>query len=764
MSELVLVEIEFNSKKWYLSEEGYIGESYYAPYLSETPTLELGEVKGGYIGVRLGDLSIANRPNDRFSPFSIFGGGYARLLANPTQKIPVQIYWQQNKRVESIFDGTMYLKGLDKDSFNFLLEDKVIDVDLLSEARDYNSAFVSVNSISITGEGDKGYVSAPDHGLEEGDFIKVSLASNSDFETIVDNVIDEVRIEYVDENHFRYPFSDGITSNVAFIRSSDYLMEAFAKKPEPFSFGEIVRKKDIIQTEAREERFKTGDFSGFEFSNPDLDPNNADYPIFLFDDGVLVGASDANRSGRIINPIEVTSCIRNVNSLKLYTATKHNLLIGSTCALSGFLPEQVNTTGAFYVVSEISDPDLSSGGPWWFTVYARLSTDIDTISIDQITGTLNASGPPSGRYKIESTPTGTTVEFIYNSTTYTLTTTTDHNLYKGFYFSLNISGTAVTVKSVVETPGEYFGPSRLPTNEIIYSRAYWVDLPNWQNFVNGGPDGSGNNPINPDGTANTSHADYETYIRRLDNIPLTSNDGTFLLGTPLVSGMSKNGRTLSDFFELVARKVGVENVDFSAAPDASSLNLQLWVTSQTKTLEYAGEVSYAANHLFEIKNNILRAIDRSYQPEKFLRINNWDIIEAKYEMPTPIKALRSKWTENVTNPKTQPTSLTTREESVMISNLDSGEITDISPVTENPVDAEALLLKIREIVNKTVITLKIGNIRSDIIVGTRIKANRDEDGISIDMVVRTIKYNFGSLDTEVVGDGTIFVIEQDQVY
>ena len=87
MSDVLLVEIEFNSKTWHLSEEGYIGENYYAPYLSKSPSLELGEVKGGYIGVRLGDLSIANRSNDRFSPFSIFGGGYQKLLSNPNQKI-----------------------------------------------------------------------------------------------------------------------------------------------------------------------------------------------------------------------------------------------------------------------------------------------------------------------------------------------------------------------------------------------------------------------------------------------------------------------------------------------------------------------------------------------------------------------------------------------------------------------------------------------------------------------------------------------------
>lgn len=763
MSELILVEIDFNSKKWHLSEEGFIGEHYYAPYLSETPSLELGEVKGGYIGVRLGDLNIANRPNDRFSPFSIFGGGYAKLLANPNQKINVQLFWRQEKKQESLFDGTMYLKGMDKDSFNFLLEDKIADIDLLNEARDYNSAFVSVTSLSITGEGDKGFVFAADHGLEDGDFIKVSQSTNSDFDTVEAGVIVERRITFVDENHFRYNFNTGVTSNTAFIRSNNYFMESHAKKAEPFSFGKVVRKKDIIQTEAREDRFKTGDYSGFEYSNPDLVANDSNNPILLFDDGVLVGSSEISRAGQIIDPIQVTSCIRNVNSLKLETATKHNLQIGSTVALSGFTPSQVNTTGAFYVVSDVYDPPANSSG-WFFTVYARLSTDIDTISINQITGSLNTSGPTSGQYLITSVPTGTTLEFSYSSTTYTLTTPQDHNLSKGTNISLTISGTNVTVKSVVQTPGEYFGASRLPTAETVFSRAYWVDLPAWQSFINAGTDSNGANPINSDGTANTNHLQYPNYVRSLNGVPLSSRDGTFLLGTPLISGLSSNGETLSEFFEFIAKKVGVQNIDFSLAPNASTAKLQLWATEQTKTLEYAGEISYASNHLFEIKNNILRLIDRSTIPSDFHQIDNWTIIEAKYEMPTPVKALRAKWSENVTNPKTIPTSLTTREESVLVSNADSGELLDIAPVTEDPQDAIKYLEEIKKIINKNVITLKVGSIRSDIKVGDRIKANRDEDGISIDFVVRTIKFLFKELETEFVGDGTLSVIEQDQIY
>ena len=757
MSDVLLVEIEFNSKTWYLSEEGYIGENYYAPYLSKSPSLELGEVKGGYIGVRLGDLSIANRSNDRFSPFSIFGGGYQKLLSNPNQKIPVNISWEQHDIIQSLFDGTMYLSGFNTDEFNFLLEDKIEDVDLLSQARDYNSSFVSVNSISIRGVNTYGYVIAPDHGLITGDFIKVSGSSINAFNTLnnATGVIEPVRITVVDDNHFTYNFLGGLTST-AFERSSEYLMETYTKKPQPFSFGVINRKKDIILIDERPLRDNLGDYSFFEYSNPDLDPNNAEYPILLFDDGVLVGSSDQNRSGRILNGLEVIGVTRNVDSLTLETADKHNLLIGSTVSLSGFTPNEVNTSGAFYVVSDVRDPDsIADGGsgPWTFNVFARLPTDLETIQTGSITGTANTSGLVSGRHEVKEVPSSTEFKVIYNSTTYTITTTVSHSLSTGRFITLAVSGTSVTIKSIVEAPGEYFGPDRLPTNETIYSRAYWVDLLTWDNVPR---DGLGN----PDPTDPA----YPNYVRTLDSVPLTARDGTAILGTPLVSGISRNGETLSDFFEYVARKVGVTNVDFSDAPNASSLKLQIWQTAQTKTIEFAGEIAYAANYLFEIKNDILRVIDRGLNPSVFKVVNNWEIIEATYKMPTPVKALRAKWVENIATSKTIPTSLTTREESVMISNMASGEILDITPISEDSSVIETVLLNIKNTINKNVITLKVGRIRDDILVGDRIKANRDEDGVSIDMIVRTIKYNFSELDTELVGDGSLVVIEQDQIY
>ena len=66
--------------------------------------------------------------------------------------------------------------------------------------------------------------------------------------------------------------------------------------------------------------------------------------------------------------------------------------------------------------------------------------------------------------------------------------------------------------------------------------------------------------------------------------------------------------------------------------------------------------------------------------------------------------------------------------------------------------------------NKPVINLTIGDVRTDLKVGTRIKGIRKEDGLSLDMMVRTVSYDFSGLTTKVSGDGTISVIEQTSVY
>ena len=720
MTDILLVEITFNQKRWYLSEEGYMGESYYSPFLEESPSLELGEVKGGYIGVRLGNLSISNRPNDRFSPFSIFGGGYEKLLSNPSQKIPVLLSWQQKDATESIFDGNMYLSSFDVDKFTFLLEDKTKDVDLLETAVDIKSNHVSVASISIRNlnvgsslADAKAEVSAPAHGLVTGDLIRVSGATaHTEFNTTDDSGnIEDREVTVLNVNAFTYPV--GSASN-NFLYSDQYSLQTFTKKPKPFAFGVVDREKDIIQT-AERNRTTTIDevLSGFEYDNPDLDPSaNAEdsqgeaRPLQLYDDGVLVGDVRDTRGGDLAGAgVGVSGITANIDGIfTVTTSAAHGLEVGSTVSLEGVTdPTELNTRNAFYVVHRVKDTPASGGNPavYSFDIFARLN-------------------PPH---------TG-----------------------------------AITLSSAkIKTPGEFFGIRRVPNADTIFSRAFFNNLT--VDTTASGYDAS-------DKSTWSYNSSIASTFQVASGTTFTAKDGTVIYGTPLVSGISVHGETVAQFFSFIRKKIAdielgepnIKSVDFSSAPNASSTRLSLWQTTQTKVLEYAGEIAYAANYLFEIRNNTIRVIDRDFESPNFININNWEIVKASYKMPTPTKALRVKWSSNIANPKTIPTSLTTREESVMISNMDSGEILDITYVTKDSADARSILEKIRKVLNKTVVTLSIGNIRTDIKVGTRIKANREEDGLSIDFIARTIKFNFKGLETEVVGEGTVRVIEQDSVY
>lgn len=672
MSEVLLVEIDFNGKTWFLSEEGYVGDHYYAPYLAESPEIELGQVRGGYINVRIGNLAIANRANEKFSPFSIFGGGYNLLLNNPTSKIPVRLFWMQNNISSSIFNGTMYLESFDTDQFEFILEDDSSDLDLLTTASDIKSEFVEAITVSIRGLGvvnglDLAEVSAPDHGLLDGDYINVANAVNTELNTPENSVLGEKRpVTIVDENFFTYEID---STSTTYEPAGSYDISYYSKKNVPFSFGIVTREKGLIQTEDGNQGSK-----GFAYANPQLKlpadyANPADVvPIELFDDGVLVGSSDPTSTQRTIYPVIGTSGVSVAYDIvTITTQSPHNLTAGSVIKITGLNPAGLN---------------------------------------------IAVTGQP-----IIDTPTATTFTY-YNNTLLDAGTVTE-----------------ATASAEILFEGEYFGDGRIPTARTIFSRA--VDNTLTQGQTVNSADGS-------------FTFDYE--------------DGVVLLGTALVSGESKNGRTIADFFAYLASKLGIPSVDFTHAPNASSLNLQLWETNQDKILDYAGEIAFSANYLFEIKNDVIRVIDRAYTPDSFIKIENYNIINATYKMPNPIKAFRSSWDINIANTTVRPAVLDEREESVMLNNFSSGEIRDITNVTKNREDQISILNSIKSILNKPVITANIGGIQSNLEIGSRIKFNRQEDGVSVDMIIRTISFDFADLQTQIAGDGFITVIEQDSIY
>ena len=660
MTDLVLVELDFNDKTWYLSQEGYFSDKYYSPLLEESPKIEIGQIKGGYIGVRIGDLSISNRPNERFSPFSIFGGGYAKLLANPTQKIPVRISWR--KEVESLllFSGLMYLKTFDIDKLEFLLEDDYSDVDLLTQSPDVTSELVEIDTVAIYGQNTTANVISPDHGLTNLDKVSVINSSNGQFDTpFTGSFPEKIDITVVDDNNFTYPITSGST---AYEASGVYSVRTLTKKNNPFSFGVVTREKGIVQVDDG-----TGTYSGYAYANPQLQINNSTYPLYLYDDGVLHGNTV---SGNDFRKLDITAVSIDVDIVTITTQNNHGLVSGDVVAIFNVLPDALSSKRVAFVV-------------------------IDA-------------------------PTSTTFNYYVNGVSEQPT--------------LDAAG------AYLYAYGEYFGDGRYPTDEIIYSSAARNDLSIGQ---------SGPYPDDPN-FANPQTVDAQ--------------DGLTLIGTPLVSGISSNGQTLADLFSYMANKIGVPSVDFSKAPNASSINLELWETGQTKLVDYVGEVAYSCNHLFEIRSNVIIVIDREYVSESKKRIENYDIVDTKYTIPNPVKAIKSAWKVNIVNTTTQPASLTDRDESVMISNSAAGEIREVFNVTKNIENQRLLLFKIRDIINKPVIDMEIGGIRDDLSIGDVVQANVEEDGITLEMIIRTISYDFDGLSTSIVGDGSISVIQKDTIY
>lgn len=636
MSNILLVEMEFNNKVWYLSTEGYTGKNYYAPYLTKNPSLEFGQVKGGYVGVRFGNLEIVNAPNDKLTPFSIYSGGYSKLLTSPTQSMPVQVYWEQEELTDSLFDGKMYMKQFGTNSFKFLLEDKFKDLDLLEEVVEYESDLTTLATVSITASGTTATVQAPDHKLSTGDLITVTGSSTANF-----NVSDSA-ITVVDDNSFTYTVSSTTATE-----TSGYTLKHYQKKNAPFSFGDIKKKKGLI---------KTSEVDGDEFANPQLDITTSSpaNPLLLFDDGVLVGTSDDSLQSTTTRTIDQVT--KNGDEITVRVTSAHGATGGEVCKITDLAHSDYN-----------------------------------------------------GTFVIKTAPSTTTLT-LYNNTTESITDQAG---------TLNIAG-------------NFFGDIRVPTTANIKSRQ--VDPTNETAYNASSNPGSG---------------------------------GTRLIGTALVSGMSTNGETVADFFAYISEKLlgaGGFSLDFTKAPNASTDKLQLWVTAQTKIVDFAGKIAEGSNYLFSIDNDKVTVIDRANIPDTFTKIANKDVVKASYKIPFPTKGYRARWKINTANTTVSPAKLDMLDQSILISNTDSGKVVDVMSVTDNIDDVRTYITAIKNILTKNLITVVAGGVRTDIKIGDRIKFDRAEEGLSADFIVRTLSYNINGLETTYSGDGTITVIEQTDVY
>lgn len=284
---MILAEITVDSTVYYLSTEGYQGENFYYPFIVSMPRLEIGPTgKGGLIGVKLGDIVLTKDPHNQNHPFG--GTRFGDMLTAGTQ-YPCRIIWSENKEV--LHDAAISLLSMDTETLSFTLADVAFEQTLkrysITEKWNYVEEVYNTNPVTVE---------VPSHELVVGMqvvFSNMTGAGNElNYTKAQDNwftvySVSGDTIGLRDKNNNNVDPANVTTGAVSFDNGSDeYSGDNIPKNRigipafVPFTHGEVFHKTPVVR---RYER---------EVANPNLAVDNPEYPIQVYEDGVLVGSSD----------------------------------------------------------------------------------------------------------------------------------------------------------------------------------------------------------------------------------------------------------------------------------------------------------------------------------------------------------------------------------------------------------------------------------------------------------------------------------------
>jgi len=714
VANLFLAQITFLNKTWYVANEAFSGENYYAPYITSTPELKLGKSKGGYVGLTMGMLGLSNNPYDNFHPFSIYTGGYKSLIENPNQLIPVKLYW--GERETPLFDGSMSLDTLNSDNITFFLENEEYSAELLSLTRDVEAKLVTLTVQSLTKAVDNVVtVVSPDHGLLDGDLVVVVSSSNSAFNTKSEGK--GSNITKVDESTFTYTAPNG---GSAVATSTNHTVSSYVKRVGSFVFGLVNLKGPLIEIDNLD---TDGKSVGPTFENPGLDPDDTTNRLELFDDGVLTGTTDTTGE----TTIGTGTLVKSSTVVTVTFSSAHNRSVGDQVKIEGDTSDSKETYNTRQIITAVP-----SSTTFEFIVGEYAKNPAGTHTVKTVANYYGDGRLPSLTRIRTRKEDSATLSMTYSQSGTTLTITFANHEFK--------VGDRIKVT--------FTSGGRNGTSETI-------DI----TTRNEGSNGKGTTFVATSATSTSTSGNCTTGTAR----------GTSLVGVSAVSGSSVNGKTVTEFFEMIREKLStadkpINSVDFSRAPNADTETYALFTNQQSLVIDYAGKIAENSNYNFTILNSILKVFDLNDEPSTFKEYRNDEIVDASYTMSYPIKAFSTTFDVNVPKTNKANTSLVQEKRTVRIENLFDGEVISLEPVTDDLEDAKSFLQNIKRHRIKPVTSITLGDLDVDVQVGDRIKTTREEDGLDIDMMVREITYNFNEVETTFVGDSTLSIIERKTVY
>ena len=228
-----------------------------------------------------------------------------------------------------------------------------------------------------------------------------------------------------------------------------------------------------------------------------------------------------------------------------------------------------------------------------------------------------------------------------------------------------------------------------------------------------------------------------------------------------VSGTGLSGTTLEQFFDYVADTLNLDvaTADTTKTSSAASRVIHLYETRPQLLIDLASAVAESTNHQFHISPNptsgdtTLYLIDRANNPSATV-IEDIDVISTSYKLPFPIASVEGIYT--VTERK--GTQLFSHEISVPVQNVPIGSTVNKNIYADTIAqvgEITTIITAIKNIEIKPTATITVADIQTEWKAGDRFTLNRQTDLISMDMIVRSISYNFVSQNTTISGDATL---------
>tara|TARA_R110000824_G_scaffold298254_1_gene486486 strand:+ start:88 stop:1389 length:1302 start_codon:yes stop_codon:yes gene_type:complete len=228
-----------------------------------------------------------------------------------------------------------------------------------------------------------------------------------------------------------------------------------------------------------------------------------------------------------------------------------------------------------------------------------------------------------------------------------------------------------------------------------------------------------------------------------------------------VSGTALSGTTVEQFFDYVANTLDLDvaTAETSKTTSAASRVIHLYETQPQLLVDLASSVAEATNHEFYISPNpangdtTLYLIDRANNPTATV-IEDIDVLSTNYNLPFPIASVSA----NFSVIERKGTQLFTQKVAVVSSNVAVGATLKRNVYADSNAhvsEVSTIITAIKNIEIKPTASITVADIQTSWTPGDRFTLNRKLDLISIDMLVRSINFNFQTQLTTISGDATL---------